>query len=137
VVAPIRAISWAVLCVSVLLQGCGALVAAGAGAAAGAGTVAYVKGELQSTYAAPFGRTWDAAEAALKDLELRVKTADKDATGGTIEAMRTDQTPVKLTLKAAGPGTTSVKIRVGTFGDEEVSMAIHHKIAAHLGTRSG
>jgi hypothetical protein len=120
-----------------MLQGCTALVAAGAGAAAGAGTVAYVEGELQSTYVARLDRTWNAAMAALQDLELGVKTADKDAAGGTIGAMRTDQTPVKLTLKAAGPGTTSVKIRVGTFGDEEVSMAIHHKIAAHLGTLSG
>ena len=42
---------------TLILQGCGALAAGGAGAAAGAGTVAYVRGEAQSTYPASFDRT--------------------------------------------------------------------------------
>jgi hypothetical protein len=39
-------------------------------------------------------------------------------------------------MKEAGPNTTTVKIRVGTFGDEEASRAINSRIAARLGTKA-
>ena len=74
-----------VLAASLMLQGC-LLLVLGAGAGAGVGTVAYVRGELQTTYAAPLNRTWDAALGALKDLAIPVTTIRKDELGGTIEA---------------------------------------------------
>lgn len=129
-----RVILLPVLCASLMLQGCVALVA---GAGAGAGTVAYIRGELQTTYAAPLGRTWDAAVGALKDLAITVKTTKKDELGGTIDAARADGTAVKIALESVGPGTTSVKIRVGIFGDEEASKAINRKIADRLGVKAG
>ncbi len=121
---------------SLMLQGC-LLLAAGAGAGAGVGSVAYIRGELQTTYAAPLDRTWNAALGALKDLQIPVHNTRKDALGGTIEATRADGSKVKLTLEPAGPGTTSVKIRVGTFGDEAASKAINGRIAEKLGTKAG
>jgi hypothetical protein len=42
---------------------------------------------------------------------------------------------VKLNLKTTGPDTTSVKIRVGAFGDEDISNTINRKIATHLGKK--
>jgi len=38
-------------------------------------------------------------------------------------------------LMISGPGTTLVKIRVGTFGDETESRAINSKIASRLGVK--
>jgi hypothetical protein len=55
-----RAISFILLGMSFMLQGC-ILLAVGAGAAAGVGAVAYLKGELQTTYAASLDRTWEAS----------------------------------------------------------------------------
>lgn len=43
-----RVMLFALLCASLMLQGC-LLLAVGAGAGAGAGTLAYVRGELQTT----------------------------------------------------------------------------------------
>jgi len=124
-----------VMCLSLTLQGC-LLLAAGAGAGAGAATVAYVKGELKTTYAASLNRTWDATLGALKDLQINVRSTKKDATGGNIEATKADGTSVKINLEPAGPNTTSVRIRVGLFGDEEASRVINRQIASKLGVKS-
>ena len=120
--------------VSASLQGCAVLVVGGA-AGAGAATVAYVRGELQSTYPASMESTWDATLKALKELGIRVYSSKKDATTGFIEASKVDATKVKVNLEPAGPGTTTVKIRVGTFGDEEASLAIHREISKKLGVK--
>ncbi|MBI3988615.1 MAG: DUF3568 family protein [candidate division NC10 bacterium] len=124
----------ALLSVSLMLEGCTLLVAGAAGGT-GAGTVAYIKGELKATYAAPLNRTWEASLDALKALDIQVSRAEKDAAGGTIEARRADGTSVKLSVEPAGPDTTTVKVRIGTFGDQEASQAIHRQIAAHLGAK--
>ena len=122
-------------CMSFMLQGC-LLLAVGAGAGAGAATVAYVKGELRTTYAASLNRTWEATLSALKDLQINVRSSKKDATQGDIEATKADGTKVKINLEPAGPDTTSVRIRVGMFGDEEASRVINRQIASKLGVKS-
>jgi len=123
--------------ISFLLQGCAALVVGGAAAGAGVTTVAYIKGDLQTTCAASLNPTWEGSMAALKDLEIRVASIQKDATGGLIEATRADGTRVRITLSPAGPDTTSVKIRIGVFGNREASMAIHRQIETKLKTAQG
>ena len=120
------------LLMSLFLQGC-MLLALGAGAGAGAGTVAYIKGELRTTYASSLDRTWNATLAALRDLDIRVVSNRKDETKGEIEARQSDDTKVKIAMEPSGPNTTLVKIRVGMFGDDAASRAINSKIASRLG----
>jgi hypothetical protein len=122
-------------CMSFMIQGC-LLLAVGAGAGAGAATVAYVKGELRTTYAASLNRAWEATLSALKDLRINVYSSKKDATEGDIEATKADGTKVKINLEPAGPDTTTVRIRVGMFGDEEASKIINRQIASKLGVKS-
>jgi len=126
-----------VLGTSLMLQGCVPLVAAGAGVVAGGGAIAYSEGSLDTTYAASLNRTWDATMRALRDSQLSVTDQRKDDAHGTVKARRGDNTPVTVSLDQAGPNTTTVKIRVGTFGDEEASRAINRRIAARLGTTAG
>lgn len=125
-----------VFVMSLMLQGCVPLVAAGVGAAAGAGAVAYSEGALDTTYAASLNRTWDATMGALKDAQLSITEQQKDEAHATIKARRTDNTPVTVSLDRAGANATTVKIRVGTFGDEEASRAINNRIAARLGAKA-
>jgi hypothetical protein len=117
---------------SFILEGC-VLLAIGTGAAAGAGAVAYVKGELQTTYAAPLDQTYQATLDALEDLDYRILSTEKDGTEGEIEAKRVGGDSVKVKLSVSGRGTTLVKIRVGFFGDEAVSRTIERKIGSRLG----
>ncbi len=124
-----KGIIYFLFCSLIMIQGCVAVIGAGAGA----GTVAYVRGELQTTYAAPFNRTWDASIEALKDLGITIYNTKKDATEGDIEATKADGTKVKINLKPKGQDITVVKIRVGIFGDEEVSRTISNQISKRLG----
>ena len=126
-----------VLGASLMLQGCVPLVATGAGAAAGAGAIAYTEGSLDTTYAASLNRTWDATIGALRDAQLSITDQQKDVAHATVKARRGDNTPVTVSLDQAGPNTTTVKIRIGTFGDEEASRAINRRIASRLGTAAG
>jgi Protein of unknown function (DUF3568) len=93
--------------------------------------------EGQTTYAASFDRTWNAALGALRDANLQVKDTERDGNDGTIKAVRADDKDVTVALESAGPGTTSVKVRIGIFGDEEASKAIHRQIASRLGVTAG
>jgi hypothetical protein len=127
-----KAILFVLLFLSFMLQGC-VLLAVGAGAAAGVGAVAYIKGELQTTYAAPLDQTYQATLDALEDLDYRVLSDQKDGTEGEIEAKRVGGDSVKVKLSVSGRGTTLVKIRVGIFGDEAASRTIERKIASRLG----
>jgi hypothetical protein len=120
---------------SFMLQGC-VLLALGAGAAAGVGTVAYLKGELQTTYAASLDRTWEASLDALEDLNYTVISSEKGEAEGVIEAGQVGGDKVKINLSIEGPGTTLVKVRVGIFGDESVSRTINGRIASNLGVQS-
>jgi hypothetical protein len=124
-----------ILCVfmflGLLLQGC-VLLAVGAGAAAGVGAVVYIKGELQTTYAVPLDRAWEATQDALNDLKYGVLSSQKTMSEAEIEAKRVGEDKVKISLSISGPGTTLVKIRVGIFGDETVSRTLNGKIASKL-----
>ena len=114
-----------------LLNGCAAVLI-GTGAGAGGGTVAYVQGEYSQVHAAGYDRVWATAQSALKQMEIKIIKAEKDALGGTITARRADDTAVNVKVEPAGADTTAVKIRIGTFGDKAASEAIQARIVNGL-----
>ena len=126
---PIRTTIVALAAASLMLQGC---VAAVVGAGAGAGTYAYVRGEYQTTYSYPLEKTYSATLAALKDLQMPVVSSVKDLTDGTIESKKGDGSDVKILLKSEGVNVTSVKVRIGVFGNEAASRLIADKISGRL-----
>jgi hypothetical protein len=109
-----------------------AAVGGAAGVAAGAGTVAYIKGELKATEAYNVPTVWKATEKAVDELQLVVTDKYSDATAGKLEAMTADNKKVRISLNRQGDNITEITIRVGTFGDEELSRFILSKIQKHL-----
>lgn len=109
------------------LPGCVA-VAAGDGA----GVVAYVRGDLETTLGKDYSAVVDATRVAIKELEFAKISDDKDAFKAFIIARTAVDKKVEITLTNAGKGLTSIKIRVGVFGDEQLSLAILAKIKAGL-----
>jgi len=110
----------------------GGCVALAVGAAAGIGTYAYIKGELNDTEEAPLDRAYEAAQAAVKDLEFAVKEQAKDAMKARVEAKESDGTEVHIGMESKGEKLTKFSIRVGVFGDESRSRLIMDKIKKHL-----
>lgn len=112
---------------TVLQTGC-VIVAAGAGA----GTVAYVRGELESTLPKALARSLEATRQAIEQLKLAKISDKEDALGGVIVARTADDKRIEVKLTAVGEGITKVQIRVGVFGDNTVSRAVYDRIKANL-----
>jgi hypothetical protein len=121
-----------VVLLSLCSSGCLWLAVGAAGAGVGVGTYAYVRGELEAAYASGYNETWAATLAALDALEIRKKSATRDAFGGSINAARADGTSIKIKVTPVSPAHTSVKIRVGFFGNRTMSEGIADQIGAKL-----
>lgn len=117
---------------ALLLQtGCAVLLIGG-GAAAGVGGYAYVKGELKAVEKPSLDKVWDASLAAMQDLQFAVTSQAKDALTGKLVARTAQDKKVTVELKALPDGNTEIRVRVGTFGDEALSLVILDKIKKHL-----
>lgn len=109
------------------LSGCLA-VAAGAGASA----VAYVRGDLETNLHTDYNRVVDSARNAINELEFAKVSENKDALKAVIVARTAMDKKVEITIVNSGKKLTNIKIRVGLFGDEALSMSILDKIKSGL-----
>jgi hypothetical protein len=123
--------TWLVVLNALCSCGCWFAVAA-VGAGVGAGTYRFIRGQLEVAYPSEYQETWSATLAALESLEMRKKSANKDAFGGTIEAARADGTGIKIVVTPITSASTSVKIRVGFFGNRAMSEMIADEIGRKL-----
>ena len=98
--------------------GCGLLVV---GAAAGAGTVAYVGNELRVTRDVGLDHAWEAANAAMKDMEITVIPSEtrKDKMGGIVQGRNANDQLVRIELTRRSEKTTEIRMRVGLFETPE------------------
>ena len=101
----------------------------------GVGGLVYKEGNLETQYAAPYEKTWNATLSAMQDMRVHIVATAKDATKGVIQGKEADGTNVRTTVEPSDPQITSVTIRVGIMGDEKKSRAIEHRIRIHLGKR--
>lgn len=117
-----------VLPVLLLFSGCVAVVAG----AAGAGTVGYLAGELRSPLEAPVDRAWQAVEATINERGYMVTKQSKDARTGILESRTADDQKVTIRVTEVTEDTSEVRIRVGTFGDEKLSLDLIRRIEDRL-----
>ncbi len=117
------------LAVTVALQtGC-VVVAAGA---AGAGVVAYVRGELETTLESKLDAVHKGTSRAISQLEFSKISDQKDALSAEFVVRTTRDKKIDIVLTKVGDNLTKVQIRVGIFGDEEMSRTLLEQIKASL-----
>ncbi len=114
------------------IASCAPLFYFGTGTVAGVVAYKYYKGTLTVIYQAPILKTWDATLKVLEGMKLKIKTKDHDQTSGKITAIRADSKPVIISLKYISSQETEVVIRVGFFGDKNISMIIKEEIRKGL-----
>ena len=114
-----------------LMAGTSGCVAVVAGAGAGA-AVAYVRGDLDGTVNAGFEKAVKAVNGAVADLKFTKVSESKDAMLAIIIARNAADKRIEIRVEQAGEKLSKVKIRVGVFGDEALSLAILDKIKAGL-----
>jgi len=113
------------------LQGC-PLILIGGGAAGGGAGVAYAKGELEQVHAAPYDKVWGATLSALRTLNITVSETQKDQISAKAIGAKSDKTSVVVSVLPVTKDTTSVRVRIGTFGDRPASEQIQGEIAVVL-----
>ena len=104
-------------------------VVAGAGAGA---AVAYVRGDLDTTLGASLSQSIRAANLAVEELQFVKVSETKDAVQATIIARDAADKKIEFYLSSLSEGATSLKIRVGTFGEDELQARILAQIRSHL-----
>jgi hypothetical protein len=125
----VRGLVLAALSSVLLLQSGCFLVAAGA---AGAGTVAYVRGELSVSLANDYEDVVRATNRSITQLQFAKISERKDALSDVLEARTAQDKKIGITLTKVSDHLTRIQIRVGIFGDEQVSHTILDKIRANL-----
>jgi hypothetical protein len=116
----------------------GAFAVAGSGClivavgAAGAGTVAYVRGDLQATLDADYGDALKATRAGLDRMQYGVVSERGDALAGEFIARTALDQKVQVRVTKESDKTTKIRIRVGIFGDEEISRALLDAVKARF-----
>ena len=118
----------AALVTLVVTSGCVA-VAAGAGAGA---AVAYVRGDLDTTLSANLDRSTRAVDKAIEQLKFAKVSENKDALQAIIIARNAADKRIELRLDKLADDATKLKIRVGTFGDDSLQLAILEKVKSNL-----
>jgi hypothetical protein len=103
--------------------GCTAVAIGAAGAAGGTG-VAYMMGDLEATMDASTQVVAAASKRALEELEIRVISAESSKLDAMVVGRTATDRRVRITTEREGEGISKVSIRVGTFGDEEMSRQI-------------
>lgn len=112
-----------------LTSGCVAVAAAGAAG----GTVAYLRGDLETAFHAPIEKVQRAISQALQnDLQLHMISTNQDALSGKYVARTAKDERIVITLSSRSPELTEMTIRVGIFGNEDLSRRILTAIEERL-----
>lgn len=110
------------------LTGCVAVVAA---TAAGTG-VAWYNGRLDASFDHDLDAVFAASQKALAQLEFANISNKKSSVDAQLVSRTALDKKVEITLQKVTDNSTKVMIRVGTFGDQTLSMSIMDKIKAAL-----
>ena len=111
--------------------GCPAVILGG-GALAGAGAVVYAKGDVTVIEHVSLSDAWIATKWAMDDLAFPIVGRQHELDGKRLVARSTDDERVQVTLGERDNGDTEIRVRVGTFGDEDLSWLILQKIRQRL-----
>ena len=113
----------------------GALMTSGcllAAAGAGAGGVFYAKGDLETRLSATPSQIAAATEKAFKELQITKTSIASSKLDAAILGRTATDKKVTVNSKAESDKLSTISIRVGTFGDKDLSQLIFDKIKKNL-----
>jgi len=105
-------------------------VAAAAGA--GAAGAAYVMGSLDASLPANPERIVEASKGVLQDSDIHVLESDATNIDGSVVGRTALDRRVEITVKRVDEKQSKISIRVGTFGDRDVSQDLLDRIRARV-----
>lgn len=122
-------------CICVLLMfyllnfGCAALLV---GAGAGTAGAIWYKGKLQETVSASVPRVHQAIKSGVRDLNIEITEDKFDNLTAEVRGVLADDRKVSIDAESINSSNTKLSIRVGAFGDKELSQSIIDAIKKYL-----
>ena len=104
----------------------------GLGVGAGIAGTAYYEGKLTGTVDAKPQQVQAAAEAAFKELKIQQTSSIGDALKAKIVGKAEKDSTVTVSVDLQKDGKSKIGIRVGTFGNQELSEKIYSEINKQL-----
>ncbi|MFA6713977.1 MAG: DUF3568 family protein [Victivallales bacterium] len=104
----------------------------GLGVGAGIAGTAYYEGKLTGTVDAKPQQVQAATEAAFKELKIQQISSMGDALKATVGGKAEKDSSVTVSIELQKDGKSKVGIRVGTFGNQELSEKIYSEISKQL-----
>lgn len=128
------------LCIALTLAACALLpscaapvvVMSGGFSVLQAGTSAFISGELEATIPKPLPEVYEAADAALRELQFTLGAAKLGEFNGYIYARETQRRRIEVNMEKKSPVVTKLNIRIGVFGDQSESRLILATIQSKL-----
>jgi hypothetical protein len=108
------------------------LFVVGAVAAGAAGSVAYVDGKLEVTLGNGYESVVVASNKVIVQLQFAQPEERQDALSDTLVTHNAKGDRIEIVVTKAGDNLTNLAIRIGTFGDQQMSQDILDKIKASL-----
>jgi len=102
------------------------------GAALGVGGVSYVNGSLVRNVDESVEKIHKATLKALKDLDLFITSDELNKHSANIRAEYEDAKKIHISIEALTEYVAQIKIRIGTFGDQDESHTILNTILKKL-----
>ncbi|GAB4535167.1 MAG: hypothetical protein Fur0020_02370 [Thermodesulfovibrionia bacterium] len=99
----------------------------GLGAGVGIGTYKYIEGNLERDYPISYEKAWAVTNQALTNMKIGITNSIKNE--GVIDGVGEDGKTVAIRLINRGEWVTTVRVRVGFWGDKTASARIHDEIA--------
>jgi hypothetical protein len=97
-----------------------------------AGGVFYAKGAMESTLNNTPTEIAAATEKAFKELKITKLSAASSDLEAEITGRSTTDKKITVISKTTGDNISSISIRIGTFGDKDMSETIFQKIKSNL-----
>lgn len=106
---------------AVCLCGCSSTVINGNGTT---NTYIYSGGTMHGTENVSLDQAWSATQSAIKDLEFTVVNQQKDALAARLTARTALDKKIEVNLKKITENLTEVRVRAGSFGDQNLSYTV-------------
>jgi len=98
----------------------------------GTDAAVYSQGKLYAVSGQDLNSVYVATEAAFRQLEIEVTETSKDVFYAKVVGRVADGKTVTIRLEPGEDNVTELRIKAGTFGNEERSRVIYEKIQQNL-----
>lgn len=94
-------------------------------------------GTYDATVAASPQRTTEAARQALEDMQFRVVSSNSSQYDGHVVGYTARDHKIDISVSSEGPDVSTMSVRVGRMGDQQLSQEIIRRVRRQVGGGGG